>query len=534
MHEPKLILVIMDGWGYSPIKAGNAVFQAKTPNFDSIWSNYSHTLLNSFGENVGLPWGSIGSSEVGHASIGSGRLVNQELSRIDKEIANGSFYTNEKILSIISKIEKSNHPIHLIGLVSNGGVHSNLEHLYSLLKILKVRKFKQDIFIHAITDGRDTSPTSALQYVDELEKKIRRIGVHAKIATLSGRFYAMDRDNRWERTKQAYLAMTESEGTHVTSPKEAIEASYKKKVTDEFFEPVVIDLQEKTGLFSKLLKKQPSAPKTGKVNDGDGLIFFNIRPDRMRQLSEMFLFERKDQKTSPKKNLKVLTLTTYNEYLPVEVAYPSEVFKNPLAKIFSDHGIKQGHFAETEKYAHVTYFFNGGNASPFKGETWNLVPSPKVLTYDKTPEMSAEKITDKVFSTVDKEKLDFVLINYANADMVGHTGKFQKVIEAVESVDQQLGRLAKRYPNSTMIITADHGNAECMIHPETGEIDKKHSVNPVPFVLINEKFKKITAKGSGIPSATGILADIAPTILYFYDIKPDPEMTGISLINSLK
>lgn len=522
----------MDGWGYSPVKKGNAIYKAKTPFFDHLWNSYSHTLLNSFGENVGLPWGSIGSSEVGHASIGSGRLVNQELSLIDKEIANGNFYNNEEIVEIISCTDKSKHAIHLAGLVSNGGVHSNLEHLYSILKMLKDRKFKQEIFIHAFTDGRDTSPKSAIQYVSELEKKIKKMRVNAKIATVSGRFFSMDRDNRWDRTKKAYLAMTEGEGKLFPSAQEAINQAYAEKKTDEFIEPIVIDLHTKSGLFSKFLKSD-SQKKTGRVESGDGIIFFNIRPDRMRQLTEMFLFPRNDQGTSPVKDLKVLTLSTYNRYLPVKVAYPSEMFKNPLSKVLSDNHFKQGHFAETEKYAHVTYFFDGGNAEPFPGETWNMVPSPHVLTYDLKPEMSACKVTDTIFKITEKEKLDFILVNYANADMVGHTGRLGKVVEAVETVDEQLGRLIKKYPKTTFIVTADHGNAECMIHPETGEVDKRHSVNPVPFIIVNDQFKRKNIDEHGIASATGILADIAPTILYFFDIKIPSDMTGISLIKSL-
>lgn len=327
--------------------------------------------------------------------------------------------------------------------------------------------------------------------------------------------------------------MTEGEGKHFASAEEAIKQSYAEKKTDEFIEPIVIDLQAKKSLFSGLLKSK-SELKTGKVESGDGMIFFNIRPDRMRQLTEMFLFPRNDQKTMPVKDLKVLTLTTYNQYLPVEVAYPSEVFKNPLAKIFSDNHLKQGHFAETEKYAHVTYFFDGGHAEPFSGETWNMVPSPDVLTYDLKPEMSADKVTDTIFKITEKEKLDFVLVNYANADMVGHTGVFGKVVEACETVDKQLGRLRKKYPDSTLIITADHGNAECMVHPETGEIDKRHSVNPIPFIIVNDQFKKKNADKDDVASATGILADIAPTILHFFDIKIPSDMTGISLIKSLK
>ena len=532
MHNPKVILVIMDGWGYSPIKRGNAIYEAKTPVFDQLWSNYSHTLLNSFGENVGLPWGAIGSSEVGHTSIGSGRLVNQELSLIDKEVFNGNFYHNKVVLDLIDKTSKNGNSLHLAGLVSDGNVHSNMSHLFALLKMLKIKKFKFPIFIHAFTDGRDTSPESALQYLNELEKQIKRIGVNAKIATVSGRYFAMDRDNRWDRTKKAYIAMAELSGKHAPNIKEAIRASYDQKVTDEFIEPTIIDFKQDKNFLSKIFRNKTPF-KNGKIEDGDGVILFNIRPDRMRQISEMFVFERKDQQTSPLKNLNIVTMTTYNQYLPVQVAYHSEVFDHPLAKILSEHGVTQGHFAETEKYAHVTYFFNGGNPEPFPGESWHLVPSPDVTTYDKEPETSAAKITDQVFKETEDKKMDFILINYANADLVGHTGVFDKVVIAIETIDKQLARLTERFPEITFMVTADHGNAECMIHPETGEVDKRHTVNPVPFILVNKDFKKAT-NINDIPSATGILADIAPTILHFFDIKPPADMTGISLVDSLK
>lgn len=532
MHNPKVILVIMDGWGYSPVKTGNAVFEAKTPVFDQLWTNYSHTLLNSFGENVGLPWGAIGSSEVGHTSIGSGRLVNQEISLIDKEIGNGNFFKNKEILKLIDETAKSGRSLHLAGLVSDGNVHSNMSHLFALLKILKSRKFHFPIFIHAFTDGRDTSPESALQYLNELEKQIKKTGVNAKIATVIGRYFAMDRDNRWDRTKKAYLAMTELSGKHVSNIKEAISMAYDQKITDEFIEPTIIDFKPEKNFLSSMLKRKTEY-KSGKIEDGDGIIFFNIRPDRMRQISELFLFKRKDQQTLPLKNLNIVTLTTYNQYLPVQVAFPSEVFDHPLAKVLSEHGVIQGHFAETEKYAHITYFFNGGNPEPFPGESWHLVPSPKVATYDIEPEMSAAKITDQVLKEVEEKKMDFVLINYANADLVGHTGIFNKVVIAVETIDGELARLKEHFPESTLVITADHGNAECMIHPETGEVDKRHTVNPVPFILISKEFKK-SSNINDVPSATGILADIAPTILHFFDIKPPTEMTGISLIDCLK
>lgn len=532
MYKPKVILVVMDGWGYSPVHEGNAIWSAKTPNFDYLLDHYDHILLNSFGENVGLPWGSIGSSEVGHAAIGAGKLLFQELSLIDKEINTGEFFKNKIITEFVEKAEKSEGDIHLIGLVSNGGVHSHLEHLFGILDFLKVKKFKKNVYIHIITDGRDTGPKEALEFVGAVRKAMSKSGLKVSIATVSGRYYTMDRDNRWERTKQAYLTITEESGKKYSSPEEAIQANYDKNVTDEFIVPSVINKTANSlGFFDKLFGKKPGDQdnKTSKVKPGDSIIFFNTRPDRMRQITEMFLFPRKEEKTTPIKNLNILTLSTYSEYLPVTVAYPTVKVENPIAKILSDHKIKQGHFAETEKFAHVTYFFNGANSKKYPGETWDVVPSPKVETYDQKPEMSANEITDHVMEITEKEKLDFVLINYANADMVGHTGNFNAVVKAVETVDSQLKRLLEFTPESTIIVTADHGNAECMIHPETGEIDKHHTVNPVPMIIVNPSFTRKKDEAENLKPA-GILADIAPTVLSFFDIEKPKDMNGVNII----
>lgn len=531
MHKPKLILVVIDGWGYSTITKGNAVLAAKKPNFNYLWSHYAHTLLNSYGENVGLPWGAIGSSEVGHTSMGSGKLAHQELSLIDKEVNDRSFNSNKMINEFVDRVKKTGTALHLIGLVSNGGVHSDMTHLFAILKLLKRKKFVSPVYIHAITDGRDTSPESAVKYISDLEREISRVNLNARISTITGRYYAMDRDNHWDRTKKAYLAMTEGIGIESKSVEAAIKSSYSKKITDEFIEPVVIHQGERRGILDKLLKK-PVQNKSGLINKDNGILFFNIRPDRMRQLTEMFLFKRTDIKTEPVQTKNVLTLTTYNEFLPVAVAYPAEKIKNPLAKLLSDQGYSQGHFAETEKYAHVTYFFNGGNSKPFPKEIWELVPSPQVKTYDLKPEMSANEVTNKVFEILEQKNLDFILINYANADMVGHTGIYNKVVKAVEAVDKEIGRLMKLLPETTLIITADHGNAECMINPKTGEIDKRHTVNPVPFILVNDQFKKETNPNESI-KPLGILADIAPTVLQCFDIKKPAEMNGISLTSTL-
>lgn len=533
MHKPKVMLVIMDGWGYSPVHKGNAIWSAKTPTFDYLWSHYSHTLLNAFGESVGLPWGAIGSSEVGHTSMGCGKLNNQELSLIDKQIISGEFFRNKVLSQFLNDTKKSGKSIHLIGLVSDGGVHSHLTHLYALLKFIKKAGIKNNIFIHAITDGRDTAPKSAPLYLDELRKKIKKIGVNACIATISGRYFAMDRDSRWERTKEAYDIFTKDNGKSILSVEEVIDKSYKAGETDEFIKPAALKPEPvNKSFFKNILEKKVAPTRPSHVEPNDSVLFFNIRPDRMRQIAEMFLFPKKEIGTLPVKNCKILSLSTYNEFFPVKVAYPSEKVSFPIARVLSEHGYKQGHFAETEKYAHVTYFFNGGNSVPFKNEHWEMVSSPDVATYDLKPEMSASEITKKVLAITEKEKLDFVLINYANCDMVGHTGNFKKVVTAAETIDEQLKVLTRYLPETTLIITADHGNAECMIHPETGEIDKMHSVNPVPFIIVNEKFKR--KNNTEVIAPAGILADVAPTILELFDLKASEDMNGISLLSTLK
>lgn len=533
MHKPKVMLVVMDGWGYSSVLKGNAIAAAKTPTFNYFWQNFQHTFLASFGESVGLPWGATGSSEVGHTSIGTGRLVHQELALIDKEIATGDFAKNKAIVELISYCKQNKKPLHLIGLLGDGGVHSQQEHLYEILKTCRDNDFKSDIYIHAIVDGRDTAPESALLYIKDLEKKIAKYDLDARIASVSGRYYAMDRDSRWDRTKKFYQTITENLGKPMPSAEKVVEASYAAKVSDEFLVPKQIDVSMPVGgMLKKIFAGKAASDPVKVISEGDGVFYFNIRPDRMRQITEMMFFPKKDIGTDIVKNLKVVTLTTYNEFLPVTVAYPEQKAQIPLAKILSDNNVAQGHFAETEKYAHVTYFFDGGNPTAWPKESWNLVPSPKVATYDQKPEMSADEITAKVMEIVEKEQLEFVLINYANVDMVAHTGVFDKVVIAAETVDRQLNKLARAYmPETTLIITADHGNGEQMVHPETGEIDKKHSVNPIPFILVGPKYLLSSAvKDTAVPS--GILADIAPTILEIFNLPKSPEMNGISLINS--
>jgi 2,3-bisphosphoglycerate-independent phosphoglycerate mutase len=518
----------MDGWGQSKIKKGNAILQAKTPTFDYLCQNYPHASLQAFGINVGLPWGTIGSSEVGHLTIGSGRAVLQEYSFIEEQIGNLTFFRNKKLIDLIKKTQKSSRDLHLVGLLSDGGIHSHVNHLFAIFELLKMQKFTREIFIHVISDGRDSDQKSLNKYIYQLKYEIENSGLNANIASIVGRYYAMDRDNNWERVSKAYEMMTDGVGEKVDDLDEAIEKQYKKGITDEFFTPMVLDLPEKNPSWLKRILKWEMSKKRGAIQEGDGVLFFNIRADRMKQIVRMFTHSIPEVESRKVKRLRIATLTTYDENLPVTVVFPNKKEKNPLAKILSDHGLTQGHFAETEKYAHVTYFFNGGNSKPYKDEEWHLINSPKVATFDLIPEMSADKITDKVIGESQKNQLDFIVINYANADMVGHTGKLGATTRAVETVDNQLKRIYEAFPDSTIIITADHGNAECMINPYNNEVQSGHTANPVPFILVSGKGKdgKVRLRPSGC------LADIAPTILGLLGIKKPSSMDGINIVSN--
>ncbi|MFA6422929.1 MAG: 2,3-bisphosphoglycerate-independent phosphoglycerate mutase [Patescibacteria group bacterium] len=507
-------LIVLDGWGYSTEKKGNAIELAKKPNYDFMWQNYPHTLLSATGKEVGLSWGELGSSEVGHLSIGSGRVIYQASQIISRSIYTGEFYKNSVILDLLKETKAKNKSLHLAGLVSSGGIHSHIDHLIAIFEIIKRENFKQPVFIHMFTDGRDTSPKSSQLFIDKIEKTISNMKLNIKIATVTGRYYAMDRDSRWERTIEAYKCLTEGEGQKAVSAEEAVNESYKKKLTDEFIKPTIID------------------PK-GIILPKDSIIFFNFRPERMRQLVEMFIFEKKEYpevKLLP--NLTIATMMEYAAHLPVKVIFPTEEVTETLAEILSKNKKSQIHIAETEKYAHVTYFFDGWHPKPYPQEQWIVIPSPKIATYDKMPQMSASKITNRLILELKKQKIDFVLINYANADMVGHTGKLKPTIKAVEAIDKELGRLRNIFKNDTLIITADHGNAEKMLD-ENNQENTEHEINPVPIMLINEKHKFNETNKNSEVSATGILADIAPTILNLLEIKQPASMTGYSLLETL-
>jgi 2,3-bisphosphoglycerate-independent phosphoglycerate mutase len=513
-------LIVLDGWGYRPETEGNAIALANTPTWDSLWSRGSRTLLEASGLRVGLPEGQMGNSEVGHLNLGAGRVVMQDLVRISTAIADGSFYTNPALVGACEQVEKNGGTLHLMGLIGAGGVHAIDTHLFALIDLAKRRGLKR-VAVHAMLDGRDTLPKSAFGYVQELLQYIRKVGSPAKIASVSGRYYAMDRDRRWDRTQLAYRAIVLGEGTTETDPLKAIEKSYAADKTDEFMLPVVI-----------VENGRPVAP----MRDGDAVICFNYRSDRMRQIVKALIagrgrgeagdetgFDGFDVSGAP--DVSVTTLTNYDKTFPVPVAFQPTSMARILAEVLSARGLEMLKTAETEKYPHVTYFFNGGVEAPFPCEQRVLVPSPKgVATYDLAPEMSAAGVTDALVKGITSKEFDFVLCNYANADMVGHSGSIPATIKAVETVDQSLARVLKAAESTGMrlIVTADHGNAEMLIDPETGGPHTAHTTNPVPFVVVDWEQETQLRPG-------GALCDVAPTILSMLGVEQPSEMTGENL-----
>jgi 2,3-bisphosphoglycerate-independent phosphoglycerate mutase len=501
----------MDGWADGPISSGNAISLAKTPNFNGFLNKYPHTELGASGTDVGLPPGQMGNSEVGHLNIGAGRVVYQDLTRISKAIDDGTFFDNPVLSEAMAKAAAPGGRLHLMGLLSDGGVHSHETHIYALVEMAK-RQGVKDVYLHVFLDGRDVPPDSGLGYVVKLERKLKEIGL-GRIVTVSGRYYAMDRDKRWERTKLAWDAIVDGRGEIAASASEAVQASYDNDTFDEFVKPSVIvdDLFE----GGKPL-----------VRTGDAAIFFNFRPDRGRQLTRAFIFpDFKDfdrGKTVPETFF--VTITEYDASFPSPIAFPPEEIRNTLAEVLSARGLKQLHTAETEKYAHVTFFFNGGIETPEPGEDRILIPSPKVATYDLKPEMSAREVTDVVVGEIEADKYDVIIMNYANADMVGHTAVKNAVIKAVETVDECLGRVvdAALTKGGAVLITADHGNADMIEEQGTGNPITAHTTNPVPFILISGEPKRL--------KSGGILADIAPTMLDLLGMDKPAEMTGTSLI----
>lgn len=502
-----VMLMVLDGWGLGTEYEGNAIHLANKPNFDKYSKIYPTTKLKASGMAVGLPEGQMGNSEVGHLNIGGGRIVYQELTRISKSIEDGDFFQNEEFLKAIDNVKKNGSKIHIMGLVSDGGVHSHNTHLYGLLELFK-RQGLKNVYIHAFLDGRDVSPVSGSGFLSELEEKIRKIGV-GKIATVSGRYYAMDRDKRWERVKLAYESIVLGKGKYDDNPVEAVKKSYSEEITDEFVVPTVITEDGKA---------------IATVDDDDSIIFFNFRPDRARELTRAIVDDEFDGFHREKKvKTYYVTMTQYDKTIEnVHVAYKPEKYKNTLGEYVSSIGMKQLRIAETEKYAHVTFFFNGGVEEPNNNEDRVLIPSPKVATYDMKPEMSAFEVKDEVIKRLQMDIYDLIILNFANSDMVGHTGDLKAAIKAVETVDICMGEIVEEVikRNGKLIITADHGNAERMID-EDGNPVTSHTTNEVPCIVIGEGDVKLRE---------GILADISPTLLHMLNVQIPKEMTGKSLI----
>jgi 2,3-bisphosphoglycerate-independent phosphoglycerate mutase len=505
----KVLLVILDGWGYSERAEGNAILQADTPNMDRFCREYPCALLDASGEAVGLPEGQMGNSEVGHLNLGAGRIVYQELTRIGKSIESGDFFKNEVLLEAMDRVKERGSVLHLAGLVSDGGVHSHFEHLLALLEMTR-RENVENVFIHAILDGRDTRPYAAKPFLEKLEKLSREHN-SGHVATVSGRYYAMDRDKRWDRTEKAYRAYTDGEGLKASDSLEALEKAYDRDEADEFVRPtVIVDGDEK--------------PLTV-IRSEDVMVFFNFRADRARQISRAFIeegFDHFDRGSNPPLPYCV-TMTEYDRNLPVAVAFTLDDLESTLGEVYSRLNVPQMKIAETEKYAHVTFFFNGGREKPFHLEERIMVPSPKVATYDLQPEMSAPELTSVVVRTVKEDKHPLIIVNFANPDMVGHSGDFKATIEAVQTVDKCIGEIVEEaLPRGWYIlICADHGNAEEMLSG-SGEVLTAHSGNPVPLILIGPEKKEIRSRG--------IFADVAPTILALAGIEAPDEMTGTSML----
>lgn len=502
MMKP-VTLIIMDGFGESDEAEGNAIAAARTPNIDRLKSSYPFTTIGAAGLDVGLPPGQMGNSEVGHLNLGAGRIVYQDYTRINLAIEEGTFFSNPILAEAADLARRKGGTLHLMGLLSDGGVHSHQAHLYALLRLARDKGLAR-VRIHAILDGRDVPPRSALGYFRELEEVIGSLGL-GKVATVAGRYYSMDRDRRWERTELAYRAMTSGEGLRASDPAEAVRAAYDRGEDDEFVRPTVVD-------------------PDGLVRDGDSLIFFNFRPDRARQITKAFLLPDFCEFDRRKVDVHFVCMTQYQESIEAAIAFPADHLTDTLGEVVSRAGLRQLRIAETEKYAHVTFFFNGGREVPSPGEERLLIPSPKVATYDRKPEMSAFEVTDAVVEKIREGAYDLIVLNYANSDMVGHTGIFEAAVKAVEAVDECVGRIVSEVlaRGGAVLLTADHGNAEQMEDRKTGQHHTAHTTNRVPFVLIDGKRPRLRDDG--------ILADVAPTVLDLLGLPAPAAMTGRSLI----
>jgi 2,3-bisphosphoglycerate-independent phosphoglycerate mutase len=505
-----LAFIILDGFGYSPEREGNAIAQAEMPYYRELLEKYPHTLIQASGECVGLPKGVMGNSNVGHLCMGAGRVVRGDVERINHEIETGEFYHNLALNAAVDNAVKHDRALHIMGLVSDGLVHSSQEHAYALLRLAKKREVRR-VFVHCFLDGRDTPPSSAERYVAAMQAKCREIGV-GEIASVVGRYYAMDRDKRWERIERAYRLLVNGQGERANDPLVGIRRSYEHGLTDEFVEPIVITRGD----------GEPVAT----IGDGDSVIFFNFRADRAREITSALAVTGFDAFPVPNHpHIHFVCFAVYDKTYPLPVAFPPEQPLNILAEVFAGLGVRNYRMSETEKYAHVTYFFNGGTEREYPFEKRLLVPSPKVATYDLMPEMSAFKVTDKFLRAIEEGETDVFIVNFANTDMVGHTGMLDKTIEACQYVDTCLGWISKamRTARGTMLITADHGNAEQMVDFKTGEPHTAHTSNPVPFHLIDEDSKGLKLRESGA------LEDVAPTMLGLLGIEKPKEMTGRDL-----
>ncbi|WP_432360534.1 2,3-bisphosphoglycerate-independent phosphoglycerate mutase [Sporosarcina sp. UB5] len=507
MSKAPVALIILDGFGLREERFGNAVAQANTPNFDLLWNEYPHSTLTACGEAVGLPEGQMGNSEVGHLNIGAGRIVYQSLTRINKSIKDGDFMTNPALLGAIEHVKQQESSLHLMGLLSDGGVHSHYEHLFALLRLAKMNGI-QNVYVHAFLDGRDVGPQTAMGYVEQTEKVMEGLEV-GEIATVSGRFYAMDRDKRWDRVERAYRAIVDGTGATCKNATQGILASYEAGVHDEFVEPFIITEEG-----------EPVAT----VKDGDAVVFFNFRPDRAIQLSKAFTDPAFDGfHTGPEtfENLKFVSFTHYSDEVQADIVFGNENLENTLGEVISKNGLRQLRIAETEKYPHVTFFMSGGKEDEFEGEKRILIASPKVATYDLKPEMSAVEVTEALLKEIEAETQDAIILNFANPDMVGHSGMLEPTIKAIETVDACLGRIidALKLKGGTAIVTADHGNSDEVVTLE-GKPMTAHTTNPVPVIITNPDI--VLREG-------GILSDLAPTMLKLLEIEQPEEMSGTPL-----
>ena len=505
MSKKPVVLMVLDGYGLNDRTEGNAIALANTPVMDKLMKECPFVKGQASGLAVGLPDGQMGNSEVGHMNIGAGRIIYQSLTRIDKAIEDGDLYKNKELSRVMDETKQAGKALHLLGLLSDGGVHSHIEHLLALICMAKVKGLTK-VYVHAFLDGRDVGPKTALEYIHELEDGMAQIGV-GKIATVSGRYYAMDRDKRWERVERAYKALVLGDGGKAASAAAGVEASYAAGLTDEFVEPFTVDGVD------------------GKITAGDGVIFFNFRPDRAREITralhdEDFPYFARPEGARP---VNYVCMTQYDATITAPVAFPPEEIKDTLGEVLAQHGLHQLRIAETEKYAHVTFFFNGGVEAPNANEERILIPSPKVSTYDLQPEMSAEEVTQALLAELDKDKFDAIILNFANPDMVGHTGVLSAAITAMEKVDDCAGRIVRKVLSlgGSVCITADHGNLEKMAESD-GSPNTAHTTNPVPFILVSKEQHKLH---------NGILADIAPTLLQLLNIKQPAAMTGKTLID---